>query len=178
MTTWLATLPEASLIFVCDIVFCIKQFFGLHRVISYICICSITSGISPTLRLPAKSRGGYIGIYSSIYSLVKIVHYDWSEYRLLSFYYLFLTRFLVCKVIMFLTVIYTGKDVVCVMTANFKCIFFFYLNIQAFLEECPVILYLYKMCFFKNWFYLYLIDYLLTGCDWIYMCNYDINRGY
>lgn len=122
--------------------------FGLHRVISYICICSITSGISPTLRLPAKFRGGYIGIYSSVYSLVKIVHYDWPEYLLLSFYYLFLTRFLVCKVIMFLTVIYTGKDVVCVMTANFKCIFFFYLNIQAFLEECPVILYLYKMFFF------------------------------
>lgn len=162
MTTWLATLPEASLIFVCDIVFCIKQFFGLHRVISYICICSITSGISPTLRLPAKSRGGYIGIYSSVYSLVKIVHYDWSEYLLLSLYYLFLTRFLVCKVIMFLTVIFTGKDV----------------NIQAFLEECPVILYLYKMFFFLNWFYLYLFDYLLTGCDWIYMCNYDINRGY
>lgn len=120
-----------------------QTIFGLHRVISYICICSITSGISPTLRLPAKSRGGYIGIYSSVYSLVKIVHYDWSEYLLLSFYYLFLTRFLVCKVIKFLTVIYTGKDVVCVMTANFKCIFFFYLNTQAFLEECPVILYLY-----------------------------------
>lgn len=51
---------------------------------------------------------------------------------------------------MFLTVIYTGKDVVCVMTANFKCIFFFYLNIQAFLEECPVILYLYKMFVFLN----------------------------
>lgn len=51
---------------------------------------------------------------------------------------------------MFLTVIYTGKDVVCVMTANFKCIFLFYLNIQAFLEECPVILYLYKMFFFLN----------------------------
>lgn len=49
---------------------------------------------------------------------------------------------------MFLTVIFTGKDVVCVMTANFKCIFFFYRNIQAFLEECPVILYLYKMLFF------------------------------
>lgn len=52
---------------------------------------------------------------------------------------------------MFLTVIFTGKDVVCVMTANFKYIFFFfYRNIQAFLEECPVILYLYKMCFFLN----------------------------
>lgn len=109
-----------------------QTIFGLHRVISYICICSITSGISPTLRLPAKSRGGYIGIYSSVYSLVKIVHYDWSEYLLLSFYYLFLTRFLVCKVIMFLTVIFTGKDVVCVMTANFKCIFFFILIYKPF----------------------------------------------
>lgn len=166
MTTWLATLPEASLIFVCDIVFCIKQFFGLHRVISYICICSITSGISPTLRLPAKSRGGYIGIYSSVYSLVKIVHYDWSEYLLLSFYYLFLTRFLVCKVIKFLTVIYTGKDVVCVMTANFKCIFFFYLNIQAFLEECPVILYLYKMLFFFK-LILFVFNWLFINWLWL-----------
>lgn len=80
----------------------------------------------------SKVWGGYIGIYSSVYSLVKIVHYDWSEYLLLSFYYLFLTRFLVCKVIMFLTVIYTGKDVVCVMTANFKCIFFFILIYKPF----------------------------------------------
>lgn len=165
MTTWLATLPEASLIFVCDIVFCIKQFFGLHRVISYICICSITSGISPTLRLPAKSRGGYIGIYSSVYSLVKIVHYDWSEYLLLSFYYLFLTRFLVCKVIMFLTVIYTGKDVVCVMTANFKCIFFLILYTSLSRGVSCYFIFVQNVFFFK--LILFVFNWLFINWLWL-----------
>lgn len=61
---------------------------------------------------------------------------------------------------MFLTVIYTGKvsadvidfiSVVRVMTTDFKHIFilFFYL-IQAFLEDSPDSLYLYKIFFFEN----------------------------
>lgn len=57
---------------------------------------------------------------------------------------------------MFLTVIYTGKvsadvidftSVVHEMTPDFKHIFILFYLIQAFLEECPVSLYLYKIFF-------------------------------
>lgn len=153
MTTCLATLPKASLMFVCDIVFCIEQIYGLHRVIGYICICSNTSGISPTPRLPSKSRGWLCWnvLICMIYSKTVL-----SIFLLLIFLLTFLNLFLVCKVIMFLTVIYTGKvsadvidftSVVHEMTPDFKHIFILFYLIQAFLEECPVSLYLYKMFF-------------------------------